>query len=91
VLDRTAHTIGTARTGADAGTAVVDPAGRSWDVPDLWVVDNSVFPSAVIANPALTIMALSLRTADRMLRGDATADRTALATGRSCAYGSHVG
>ncbi|WIB11941.1 GMC family oxidoreductase [Curtobacterium sp. MCPF17_052] len=77
VLERTAHTIGTARMGADAGSSVVDAAGRSWDVPNLWVCDNSVFPSAVIANPALTIMALSLRTADRMLRDDATADRAA--------------
>ncbi|MEG8036575.1 GMC oxidoreductase [Sphingomonas sp. LR61] len=54
--------------GADRETSVVDPDGRSWDVPNLWIADNSVFPSAVIANPALTIMALSLRTADRMLR-----------------------
>jgi len=77
VLERTAHTIGTARMGADADRSVVDAAGRSWDVPNLWVCDNSVFPSAVIANPALTIMALSLRTADRMLRGDAAADRAA--------------
>ncbi|WP_248703395.1 GMC family oxidoreductase [Curtobacterium sp. MWU13-2055] len=68
VLERTAHTIGTARMGADRETSVVDPDGRSWDVPNLWIADNSVFPSAVIANPALTIMALSLRTADRMLR-----------------------
>ncbi len=29
--------------------------------------DNSVFPSALSVNPALTIMALSLRTADRFL------------------------
>ena len=77
VLERTAHTIGTARMGADADRSVVDAAGRSWDVPNLWVCDNSVFPSAVIANPALTIMALSLRTADRMLRGDVAADRAA--------------
>jgi choline dehydrogenase-like flavoprotein len=69
VLERTAHTIGTARMGTDASSSVVDRDGRSWDVPNLWVCDNSVFPSAVIANPALTIMALSLRTADRMLAG----------------------
>ncbi|ROP63542.1 GMC family oxidoreductase [Curtobacterium sp. ZW137] len=75
VLDRTAHTVGTARMGADAACSVVDAAGRSWDVPNLWIVDNSVFPSSLIANPALTIMALSLRTADRLLRDDAAADR----------------
>ncbi len=80
VLERTAHTIGTARMGLDAGSSVVDPAGRSWDVPNLWVCDNSVFPSAVIANPALTIMALSLRTADRFLRDDPAADRARSAT-----------
>lgn len=77
VLDRTAHTVGTARMGTDAANSVVDAAGRSWDVPNLWVVDNSVFPSSLIANPALTIMALSLRTADRLLRDDARADRDA--------------
>ncbi|WP_062220371.1 GMC family oxidoreductase [Aureimonas sp. D3] len=67
VLDRTAHTIGTCRMGVDAGDSVVDPYGRSFDVPNLWIADNSVFPSALAANPALTIMALSLRTADRFL------------------------
>ncbi|WIE66468.1 GMC family oxidoreductase [Curtobacterium sp. MCLR17_036] len=68
VLERTAHTIGTARMGTDRASSVVDGDGRSWDVPNLWICDNSVFPSAVIANPALMIMALSLRTADRMLQ-----------------------
>lgn len=67
VLARTAHTIGTCRMGTDPATAVVDPDGRSFDVPNLWIADNSVFPSAVVANPALTIMALGLRTADRFL------------------------
>uniref|UniRef100_A0A942T1J3 GMC family oxidoreductase n=1 Tax=Neobacillus citreus TaxID=2833578 RepID=A0A942T1J3_9BACI len=75
VLERSAHTIGTARMGSDPASSVVDPAGRSWDVDNLWIVDNSVFPSSVIANPALTIMALSLRTADRLLRADPAADR----------------
>jgi choline dehydrogenase-like flavoprotein len=67
VIPRTAHTIGTCRMGTDRQTSVVDPDGRSFDIDNLWICDNSVFPSALIANPALTIMALSLRTADRFL------------------------
>ena len=69
VLSRSAHTIGTCRMGSDRETAVVDPDGRSFDIDNLWICDNSVFPSAVVANPALTIMALSLRSADRFLAG----------------------
>ena len=64
---RTAHTIGTCRMGTDPAAAVVDADCRVFDVPGLYVCDNSVFPSALSVNPALTIMALSLRTADRFL------------------------
>ncbi len=64
---RTAHTVGTCRMGTSAAESVVDPWGKSWDVPNLWVADNSVFPTSLAANPALTIMALSLRTADKFL------------------------
>ncbi|MBB3936792.1 GMC family oxidoreductase [Aureimonas phyllosphaerae] len=67
VLPRTAHTIGTCRMGTDPSASVVDPDGRSHEIDNLWICDNSIFPSAVIANPALTIMALSLRTAERFL------------------------
>ncbi len=66
-LGRFAHLIGTCRMGRDADRAVVDADGRCFDVPGLFICDNSVFPSALSANPALTIMALSLRTADRFL------------------------
>lgn len=66
---RTAHTVGTCRMGASADESVVDPFGKSWDVPNLWIADNSVFPTSLAANPALTIMALSLRTAERFLAG----------------------
>lgn len=66
-VDRSAHTIGTCRMGTDGDAAVVDADGRSFDVPNLLICDNSVFPSALAANPALTIMALALRTADRFL------------------------
>jgi choline dehydrogenase-like flavoprotein len=65
--DRSAHTIGTCRMGSTATSAVVDSDGRSFDVPNLYISDNSTFPSALSVNPALTIMALSLRTADRYL------------------------
>ena len=64
---RTAHTVGTCRMGTDAADSVVNGFGRSWDVPNLYLADNSVFPTSLPANPALTIMALSLRTADAFL------------------------
>lgn len=67
VLARTAHAEGTLRMGDDRETAVVDRDGRSHDIENLIVCDNSIFPSSLIANPALTIMALALRTADRFL------------------------
>ena len=64
---RFAHVIGTCRMGNDRNAAVVDADGESFDVPGLFIADNSTFPSALSANPSLTIMALSLRTADRFL------------------------
>ena len=66
-FDRYAHIIGTARMGRSGDDAVVDRDGRAFDVPNLYICDNSVFPSALSVNPALTIMALSLRTADKFL------------------------
>lgn len=67
-VNRTAHTIGTCRMGANPERSVVDPQGRSFDIPNLWISDNSTFPSSLAANPALTIIALALRSADCFLR-----------------------
>ncbi|MGI8546239.1 MAG: GMC family oxidoreductase, partial [Gemmatimonadaceae bacterium] len=64
---RQAHIIGTCRMGSDPASAVIDADGRSFDVPNLYLSDNSTFPSSLIANSALTIMAIALRTADRFL------------------------
>lgn len=64
---RSAHVIGTCRMGTDAASAVVNHEGRAFEVSNLYISDNSTFPSALSANPALTIMALALRTADRFL------------------------
>ncbi|RRA50043.1 GMC family oxidoreductase [Acidipila sp. EB88] len=66
-LNRMAHQIGTCRMGEDPGNSVVDPWGRSHDIPNLYISDNSTFPTAMPANPALTIMAIALRTADHFL------------------------
>ncbi len=66
-MPRNAHTLGACRMGRDGDDAVVDADCRSFDIPNLHVCDNSVFPSALSVNPALTQMALSLRTADRFL------------------------
>ncbi|MCQ8279452.1 GMC family oxidoreductase [Acetobacteraceae bacterium KSS8] len=67
VAPRSAHTIGTCRMGGDPDRNVVDGVGRSHEIDNLWICDNSTFPSAMAANPALTQMALSLRTAEAFL------------------------
>ena len=64
---RNAHIIGTCRMGSNPADSVVDADGAVHDVPGLYISDNSTFPSALSANPALTIMAIALRTADRFL------------------------
>ena len=68
-FQRSAHTLGTCRMGVSSEKSVVDPFGRSHEIPNLWISDNSTFPSALPANPALTIMALALRTAQAFLGG----------------------
>jgi choline dehydrogenase-like flavoprotein len=64
--DDTCHLNGTARMGSDARTSVVDADCRSWDIPNLWICDGSVFPTVGGANPSLTIQAIACRTADRI-------------------------
>src|SRR5690606_96896 len=65
-LDDTCHLAGTARMGDDPETSVVDADCRSWDIPNLWICDGSVFPTVGGVNPSLTIQAIALRTADRI-------------------------
>jgi choline dehydrogenase-like flavoprotein len=64
VADYTAHLMGACRMGADPRTSVVDPWCRSWDVPNLFVCDESVFVTSSAVNPNLTIEAIAARTAD---------------------------
>ena len=64
--DQPGHLLGTARMGDDPATSVVDRYGRSHDVPNLAIVDGSVFVTGGAMNPTATIAALALRCADHL-------------------------
>lgn len=55
------HLLGTARMGNDPATSVVDQWGRSHDVPNLFIIDASIFVTAGAVNPAATVAALAKR------------------------------
>jgi choline dehydrogenase-like flavoprotein len=60
--------MGTCRMGDRPYGSVVDRWGRCHDVPNLFVVDGSVFVTSAGVNPTPTIQALALRTADHIKR-----------------------
>ena len=72
--DDTCHLGGTVRMGSDRETSVVDADCRSWDIPNLWVCDGSVFPTVGGVNPSLTIQTIAMRTADRIRQLAAAGD-----------------
>lgn len=61
------HELGGCIMGDDARTSVLNKWCQSHDVPNLFVVDGSVFPSGSEKNPTLTIMTLAARTADHIV------------------------
>jgi choline dehydrogenase-like flavoprotein len=65
-IDRYAHLVGGCRMGSDPEGSVVDADHRAWEVPNLFIADGSVMPTQGSANPALTIMALASRLAERL-------------------------
>ncbi len=66
-INRYAHLVGGARMAARVEDGVVDRNHRVFDVPNLYLVDGSTLPTQGSANPALTIMALAARAADRLI------------------------
>lgn len=68
-IKRNAHLVGGARMAADEHDGVVDGDCRTFAVPNLLITDGSVLPTQGSANPALTIMAVAARAADRLLAG----------------------
>ena len=67
-IERYAHLVGGARLAARPEDGVVDADHRVFGVPNLYVVDGSTLPTQGSANPALTVMALAARAADRLTR-----------------------
>lgn len=68
VADAGFHLLGTARMGADPGSSVTNDKSRAHSVPNLVILDGSVFVTAAALNPTSTIQALALRAADALIR-----------------------
>ncbi|MFD0526721.1 GMC family oxidoreductase [Kitasatospora arboriphila] len=68
-IERYAHLVGGCRMAARPEDGVVDRDLRSFAVPNLMITDGSVLPTQGSANPALTIMALVDRAAQRLAAG----------------------
>jgi choline dehydrogenase-like flavoprotein len=62
------HLLGTCRMGDKPYASVVDGYCRAWDVPNLFLVDGSVFVTSAAVNPTPTIQAIALRAADYLKR-----------------------
>jgi choline dehydrogenase-like flavoprotein len=65
-IKRYAHLVGGCRMASRPEEGVVDADLRCFSVPNLYITDGSVLPTQGSANPALTIMALAARAADRL-------------------------
>ena len=65
-LRGTSHHLGTTRMSDDPATGVVDRHCKVHGIDNLYVVGSSVFPAAGWAFPTFTIVALSLRLAERL-------------------------
>ncbi|HUO94011.1 MAG TPA: GMC family oxidoreductase [Rhizomicrobium sp.] len=62
------HDAGTACFGADPASSVCDPDCQVHGVSGLYVVDQSILPSAGCVNTTLTVIALALRAGDHIAR-----------------------
>ena len=60
------HHLGTTRMASDPKSGVTDSFGQVHGLANLFVAGTSLFPTAGWANPTLTMLALALRTADRI-------------------------
>jgi choline dehydrogenase-like flavoprotein len=68
------HVLGTCRMGHDRRTSVADRDGFCHTAPNLAIADGSLLPSSGAGDsPSLTITAMAIRTADRLIERSRTA------------------
>jgi choline dehydrogenase-like flavoprotein len=63
-----AHVMGGCNMSADAAKGVVDAFGNHHQIANLSVIDGSVLPSSLGANPQLTIYALAWRNTEQLVQ-----------------------
>lgn len=63
------HVAGTTRMGHDPSSSVCDPWGRVHGVPNVVIVDSSLFPTSAGYGPTLTLVALSIRSMRALTSG----------------------
>jgi gluconate 2-dehydrogenase alpha chain len=63
-----AHHEGGTRMGNDPKTSVVNRYGQTWDIPNLFLIGSSTFPTMSGFNPTLTIQALAYMSADAIAK-----------------------
>jgi choline dehydrogenase-like flavoprotein len=61
------HEVGTARMGRDPRKSVLNEWCQTHEVKNLFVTDGAAFVSVACQNPTLTMMALTVRTADHIV------------------------
>ncbi len=61
------HDVGGCRMGTDPSTSVVDVGLRVHDTPGLYVFSGATFPTCPGINPTMTLWALCLHAADRLI------------------------
>lgn len=61
------HLLGTCVMGTDRNTSVVNEWGQTHDVPNLFILDGSTFPTSAGLNPTATIMSVALRQTRRLI------------------------
>lgn len=62
------HEIGTARMGNDPKTSVLNKYNQAHDVDNIFVTDGAAWVSSGCGNPTLTMMALTVRACDYIVR-----------------------
>ncbi len=62
------HEVGTARMGLDSKTSVLNKYNQVWDTENVFVTDGACYVSIGCQNPTLTMMAITVRACDYVIR-----------------------